>query len=306
MMAYSHGICDLKMKVTSTQMNPARFTLALPGFIALSLLLLLLPESGVEPLRACVRMALQPLLRVVARAPADAQPQLAAINVRIESDDAPQAPANSALESRAELERANAEIIRLRELLRRQAGEFAPQDAARREPPGIVADVIARRALWQEPVLGLNKGSADGVRMDAGVMHRGAVVGRIVACGPHASSMALLTHKGMSVGARLAESRAEGLLQGCRGGDASERLCRLQIVAKDLRVRVGEQLVTSGLDGCFPAGLWLGTVSAIKKIDGFQWELSIQPARDETSVETVRVLSVQPPEVPWPVLPERK
>lgn len=294
------------MKVTTTQLNCARLPLALPGFIALSLLLLLLPESGVEPLRAGVRMMLQPLLRVASRAPADAQLRVAAMNVRIGDDYDTQAPVNISTDSRVELERANAEIVRLRELLHRQACELAPQDAARRDPPGIAADVIARRAVWQEPVLGLNKGSVDGVRMDAGVMQRGAVIGRIVACGPRASSMALLTHKGMSVGARLADSRAEGILQGCRTVDASEHLCRLQIVAKDLRAHVGEQVVTSGLDGCFPAGLWLGTVTAVKKNVDFQWELSIQPARDESNVETVRVLAAQAPEVPWPVLPERK
>ena len=297
------------MKVTSTQFKPLRGTVALPGFIALSMLLLLLPENGTEPLRLGVRAMLQPLLRLTARTPAGAQPLPALMDVRAEGASAAQDLLDSNVPSsnyRAELERANAEIIRLRDLIRKHSNGLLAPEAERDEQPGINADVIARRTIWQEPTLGLNKGTADGARQDAGVMHRGAVVGRIVAAGAHASSMALLTHRGLSIGARLVDSRSEGVLSGCKNNDGSERLCRLQLVTKELKAKVGEQVVTSGLDGCFPAGLWLGTVVSIKKNPDFQWELSVQPARDESNLETVRVLAVQPPNVPWPVLPEKR
>jgi rod shape-determining protein MreC len=140
------------------------------------------------------------------------------------------------------------------------------------------------------------------VRLHAGVLHRGAVVGRIVAVGPHAASMALLTHRGLCLAARLVNCRVEGMLQGAKD-EGGERLCRMAVVSRDLPVKVGEQVVTSGLDGTFPAGLWLGVVTAIKKAGDVQWELSVRPACNANAIESVQVLTTLQPEVSWPAMP---
>ena len=204
-----------------------------------------------------------------------------------------------------EIDRLRADVVRLlnevRHLQRLQPG----QGENLRQPQGVDADVIARQVLWQQPFLGVNRGAADGVRLNAGVMYRGAVVGRIVSVGEHASSMALLTHRGLCVGARLVNCRFEGVLQGAQD-TGTERLCRLAIVGRDMPAKVGEQVVTSGLDGTFPAGLWLGEVTAIKKTSDVQWELSVRPACNENAIESVHVLVNAVPDVPWPSAPKRK
>jgi len=205
--------------------------------------------------------------------------------------------ASSAPRNDDELQRARAEIVRLRELLQRAAPTATAQ-----EPDGIEAPVIVRRTLWQEPLLGLGKGSAEGVRLDAGVLHNGAVAGRIVAVAAHASSMALLTHHDVAVGARLAETRLEGVLHGQRGNDG-EGLCRLSIVSRKAPGKLGEQVLTSGLDGVFPPGLWIGTVVKLRKSENFEWELLVRPAVDESGLEAAHILTVRPPETPWPVKP---
>lgn len=279
----------------------ALHNLAYPCFICAALLMFLVPAGSVASLRTGLYSILAPLLRMTARSTRSADPLPASISV-LDPKTASEKPAANIS---AEYDRLNAEVVRLREMLQRYSKALQLKDTAPEGPPGIEASVIARKILWQEPLVGLDKGSADGVRPDAGVMHRGAVVGRIVALAPHASSMALLTHRSMSIGARLADSRVEGVLQGQKSGEGSERYCRLLIVAKDLKATVGENVVTSGLDGTFPAGLWLGVVTKITRAGDFNWELTVRPACDENRIESVSVLTVESPEVPWPKAPKK-
>jgi cell shape-determining protein MreC len=124
-------------------------------------------------------------------------------------------------------------------------------------------------------------------------------VGRIVSAGPSAACLALLTHRGVRVAARLAECRADGVLQGTRDS-GSERLCKLTVIAPDLQARAGEHVVSSGLDGSFPPGCWLGDVIAVEQKGNLEWELTVRPACDAARLEAVYVLTDPPAEVPWP------
>lgn len=280
--------------------NSGRTSLAYPTFVCLSLLLFALPESSVNALRASAFSLLRPVLRMTANTGRPSEPTTAAIGFSVDSQTAPARTMNSTQQLVVDYDRLSAECVRMRTVLRHAQSLVPPKDAAVADPIGLDADVIARRVMWQEPLLGIDKGSADGIRSDAGVMHRGAVVGRVVATGPHFSSLALLTDPSMRIGARLVDCRVEGILQGQKAGESGERYCRLKIVAKDLKAVVGEYVVTSGLDATFPAGLWLGSVVAIHRSGDFQWELIVRPACDENKIESVHVLTGETPEVPWP------
>jgi hypothetical protein len=142
---------------------------------------------------------------------------------------------------------------------------------------GVSAFVIGRRSFWDEPLLGLDKGLEHGVRKGAGVVYRGTGVGRIVSVGPSGSCLALLDHPSLSVAARLQDCRAEGELRGFRGADG-RRGCYMKLIAKDLRARAGELVVSSGLDGSFPAGCWLGKVARIEHRGPMEWHVEVTPA----------------------------
>ncbi|HYG77914.1 MAG TPA: rod shape-determining protein MreC [Planctomycetota bacterium] len=285
--------------------NVARSHLLFPGLVLAALLLFLVPEAQVTALRGRAISSLTPVLTISsARRSQALKPALIAVPVK-----APEkAPNQPTPESVAEIDLYRAEVARLQaELIKLQ--QATGHSAALKGPAGISADVIARKTLWQEPILALNKGEADGVRMHAGVLHRGAVLGRVITTGPRASCIALLTHRGLSIAARLAECRVEGVLQGMvltSKDEGGEKLCRMQVVAKELNAKVGEHVVTSGYDGAFPAGLWLGVVTQIKKKGDVQWEVTVRPACDENAVECVQILTNVFPDVPWPVQPRKK
>jgi len=151
-------------------------------------------------------------------------------------------------------------------------------------------------------VLGLDRGTEDGIRTGTGLLFCGVAVGRIVAAGPRTSCAALTIHRGLRVAARLADCRAEGVLRGT-GSSAADSACVLSIFAGDLQARPGEHVVTSGLDGSFPPGCWLGDVVSIEQKGNLEWELAVRPPYEAARLEAVYVLADAPAEIPWPATP---
>ena len=290
----------------------SRSQILFPGLVLLALALFFVPEAQVLSLRGQYLSALRPVLKPFNAIVRTTDPQPASISLDLKSSETPKStqpdqtngakpdamPSGNTAHD-AELDRLRAELVRVCSLLNKMnsVGE-APS------LPSVQADILLRKSLWGEPILALNRGDSDGVRLNAAVLHRGAVFGRIVSIGAHASCVALLTHKGLSVTARLAQCRAEGVLQGSKD-EGAERMCRLLVVGRELNAKVGEHVVTSGYDGTFPPDLWLGVVTGIKRSGDVQWELSVRPACNENAAETVHVLTGAPPDAPWPVMPSR-
>ena len=281
-----------------------RSRIVFPGLLVLALLLFCVPETAVDAARARALSALRPILSRCAawRAP---EPQLALISVDAPQPAAADKPAPKLAIDPAEVDRLRSYTVWLESELKRLQGSQIFPNLPTNPPTGIIASIIERRILWQEPLFAIDKGFEDGVRMHAGVLHRGAVIGRVVAVGPHAASLALLSHRAMTIAARLSDCRIEGDLTGFKE-ENGERFCKMSIVAREAAPKIGENVVTSGYDGAFPPGLWMGQVTTIKKTADFQWELTVRPACNDNAVEIVEVLNCALPEVPWPIAPKGK
>jgi rod shape-determining protein MreC len=65
--------------------------------------------------------------------------------------------------------------------------------------------------------------------------------------------------------------------------------------AADTRVKVGDEVVTSGLGASFPPGLVVGKVTSIGKDDGMFQRVEVAPAVDVSRVRAVEVLLAPPP-----------
>jgi len=104
----------------------------------------------------------------------------------------------------------------------------------------------------------LDKGQADGLAPDQGVICSEGVVGRTWAVSPHQASLLPLDAYNASTSVMLGRSHATGVLQGTGAGRAEIRYIGSQEV-----VQVGEPVLTSGLDRVFPRGLLVGYVASI-------------------------------------------
>lgn len=170
-----------------------------------------------------------------------------------------------------------AENDRLRELLALRR-DFAPE--------AIAARVVGRGESGQSRVMVLDRGTADGVRVDAPVVCWGGVVGRVVYADPAYAKVLLFTDRNSGIAAVVQRSRAAGIVFG--GGDDPPTM---EYVSRYEDVVLGDRVVTSGMDGVFPRGYTLGRVTYVNDAGQVSMTIRLQPAVDLTAVEEVLVLS---------------
>lgn len=176
-----------------------------------------------------------------------------------------------------DLREADLEVNRLRKLM-------ALQD--RMTLPAVVARVTGAEKASVFQVLYINKGTADGVKVGMPVLTAEGVGGRIVEAAWSVAKVLLITDFNSNVDALVQRSRIQGMLQG-----AGPMGCVLKYVPASENIRVGDDVVTSGMVGIFPKGCLLGTVIHIEKEGaGLFQKITVKPAVDPTLLEEVTVL----------------
>ena len=147
---------------------------------------------------------------------------------------------------------------------------------------------------WFRAII-IDAGSNDGLELDQAVIHPQGVIGRIVEVSPHYAKILLATDFNSSIDAFIQRTRGGGLLAG-QGG----RPFSLKYVKKDEDVRAGDLIVTSGLDGVFPPGLALGTVSTTNRNSADMFvDVEVVPAVDFDRLEEVLVVKDFRPPIDW-------
>ena len=126
----------------------------------------------------------------------------------------------------------------------------------------------------------LNVGARDGVRDGWATMDGIGLVGRISGVGDRTSRVILLTDSNSRIPVVAQPSGQRGLLS----GDNTSRP-PLEFIEKPDLVRPGNQVITSGDGGVFPAGLLVGTV-----VQGNDRRLRVALAADYERLEFLRVL----------------
>ncbi len=147
------------------------------------------------------------------------------------------------------------------------------------------ADVFARDPTNWFQMLWINKGSDDGIAKDMVAIASVGPAGKVQRVFRDTANVILITDVNSSVAVRLQSSRVAGILEG--GGD---NRCFLKYVSKDVDVKVGERVVTSGLEGIYPEGLLIGYVARVNREGGEMFQLiEVTPAQDLNKVEEVAI-----------------
>jgi rod shape-determining protein MreC len=156
------------------------------------------------------------------------------------------------------------------------------------------ADVIAAGASPEFRTLTIDKGTQHGLRTDMAVIAPTGIVGRIVVPSRRAAKVQLLIDRGAAAGAIVERSRAQGVAVGI--GDDRLRM-EFKYVSEVADVKVGDVLVTSGIDGIYPKGFVIGTVETIVKSEsgGAYKEITVKPAVDFYNLEEVLVVLTKSP-----------
>jgi len=160
----------------------------------------------------------------------------------------------------------------------------------------VAADVIGSDATGLARTLILGQGSHGGLEPGMGVIATGGVVGKLIASSPTASRVLLLSDHNCAIDAFDQRSRARGIVSGTADGGVI-----MKYVERTMDIKPEDTVITSGLDGIFPRGLLIGSVSAIeRKGPGLFLNVSIKPAADLRTLEQVLVIIEAPPHLADP------
>jgi len=152
------------------------------------------------------------------------------------------------------LERENA---RLRALL---------EMAARFPEAATAADVLysGRDPFSQKLVV--DKGDVAGVQIGQAVIDEIGVVGQVTRVFPYMSEVTLVTDKDHAVPVKVERSGLRSVMYGAGTG----RLPELRFLSPNTNAEIqpGDRLVTSGIDGTYPAGLAVALVTSVERETG--------------------------------------
>jgi len=164
----------------------------------------------------------------------------------------------------------------------RQALSFSSEQQLR----GVVASVIGADASGWIRGLMIDRGAADGVRPGMAVVHPRGVVGQITSVGSNSARVLLVNDHSSGVDVLVQGSRVRGVVEG-----AGETACELKFVTKEYPIKVGDVVVTSGMDQVFPKGLVVGTVSHVSAQTSTLFQtVEIRPAVNFSRIEEVLVV----------------
>jgi rod shape-determining protein MreC len=161
----------------------------------------------------------------------------------------------------------------------------------------VPARVIARDpSVWFNTIT-INRGTSSGVEMNMPVVTTGGIVGRVITVSPFASQVMLITDEKAGAGAVVGQLGQSGALGSVRGrADLGVALIEMRYVSGTEKVEVGDNVMTTGQDGIYPAGLNVGRVVDVKSGTATQaHHILIQPGAQLDRLEEVAVLLYRPP-----------
>ncbi|MGE3512973.1 MAG: rod shape-determining protein MreC [Vicinamibacterales bacterium] len=153
------------------------------------------------------------------------------------------------------------------------------------------AEIIAAGATPEFRTVSIDKGSRDGVQRDMAVIAPAGVVGRVVIPSTRNAKVQLMIDRNAAAGAVIERSRAQGVIVG-----TGELDLRLEYVSEVADVVVGDTVVSSGIDGIYPKGFVIGTVTRVDKSGGAYRSILVEPAVDFSSLEEVLVVLTPSPQ----------
>lgn len=160
------------------------------------------------------------------------------------------------------------------------------------EKPLLPAEVIGNDVSGWFQTLVIDRGQRDGIQEGMAVITVRGVVGQIMESSRNFARVLLITDPNSSVAALVQNTRAPGIVEG-----SSQKRCILKYLLQSETVQQGDLILSSGMDGIYPKGLPIGTVSGTDKRDVQLFQnVQVEPLVDFQKLEEVFVLYRHPSE----------
>ncbi len=182
----------------------------------------------------------------------------------------------------AQMEEVSMENSRLKELLQYK-------DEVSREYRLQLAEIIAKKDNNLQHVMTLNKGSDDGVAAGMAVMNHRGLIGRVSSVLGGSCEVLMLTDHESAVGARVKSTREVlGVVESDGTSTGNLQMIHLQ---HDAEIAVGDEIISSGVDGVYPADIRIGVVTNISDdANGLTKTAKIEPYVNFFRLEEVFIM----------------
>lgn len=138
---------------------------------------------------------------------------------------------------------------------------------------------------WFKTVI-INMGTKEGVARGMAVIAPEGIVGHIIGAYDSYAKVLLVIDRNSAIDALVQRTRSRGIVE----GDTSES-CRFKYVVRKADIKIGDTVISSGLDGLFPKGLRVGAISEISvPPSGLFQEVKVRPFVDFTRLEELLVI----------------
>jgi len=156
----------------------------------------------------------------------------------------------------------------------------------------VSAFVIGRDPLDEFGGFTLDQGSTDGVAVnDAIISDRGYLLGVVVEVDATSCKVMTILHPSFNAAGVISRTRENGIITGS-ADYAADGQCVLTNLDRATEARKGDQVITTGLGGVFPANLLVGTVQeAVPEQSGKSSSAVILPGADPRTVKHVFIVT---------------
>lgn len=156
----------------------------------------------------------------------------------------------------------------------------------------VSAFVIGRDPLDEFGGFTLDQGSTDGVAVnDAIISDRGYLLGVVVEVDATSCKVMTILHPSFNAAGVISRTRENGILTGS-ADYAADGQCVLTNLDRATEARKGDQVITTGLGGVFPANLLVGTVQeVVPEQSGKSSSAVILPGADPRTVKHVFIIT---------------
>ncbi|MBP8641426.1 MAG: rod shape-determining protein MreC [Prevotella copri] len=167
-----------------------------------------------------------------------------------------------------------ARLTRSQETAVTRLSSMVPFQGCRLIPAKVVANMVNR----YDNLITIDKGSADGVKRDMGVVCGMGVVGIVYLVSEHYSIVIPALNSHSNISCTIQRRGYFGYLR-WRGG--SSQLAYLEDVPRHAHFKLGDNVVTSGYSSVFPPGVMVGKVLHVfNSADGLSYRVQVKLSTD--------------------------
>jgi rod shape-determining protein MreC len=150
----------------------------------------------------------------------------------------------------------------------------------------VAAKVIASDVSNFRKTVVIDKGGRHGIKLGNPAITVEGIVGVIVEVGNFASRVILINDPDFSMAAKVRRPNTSGVVSG-----SLEGVCKLKYLDLEDDIKIGDEIVSLGMNSRFPAGLYIGKVIRLSKdSSGLSLVAIVKPKVRLSSIQEVLVI----------------